>query len=55
MAKKKSVPKKLEPTRKVRVDKAGRDWKRHLLHWGSDDKEKELRDGDLQAGELFFI
>ena len=50
-AKKKSAPKKSEPTRKVWVEKAGKDWKHPLGQ--RDDKERELRDGDLQAGECF--
>ena len=51
-AKKKSVPKKPEPTRRMRVEKVGKDWKRPSGR--VDNKEKELRDGDLQAGESFF-
>ena len=53
-AKKKLVLKKPELTQRVRVEKAGKDQKR-LSCRGNDDKERELRDGDLQAGELFSL
>ena len=53
-AKKKSAPKKLEPTWRVWVEKAGRDQK-CLSVQGGDDKERELWDGDLQAGEWFSL
>ena len=53
-AKKKSAPKKPEPTWRVRVEKAGRD-RKCLSVQGGDDKERELRDGDLQAGEWFSL
>ena len=49
-AKKKSAPKKPEPTRKVQMEKVGKD-RKLPSHRGGGDKEKELRDGDLQAGE----
>ena len=52
--KEKSRPRRLEATRWAQEEKVGKE-RKCQSHRGDNDKERELRDGDLQAGECFWF